>query len=254
MDFIKGNIAGYIGAIVVYPIDLVKSNMQLQISNSQKIYSNGYDCFKQIIRKQGLTKLYSGSFIQIIGVGPEKAIKLYTNQTLLEKNINPIIAGSVSGLCQVIVTNPIENIKIQYQINLDKKMNLFDAIKMIGGIKKLYRGSLVCAMRDIPFSAIYWPTYAIVKNNTLKLKLDPKLSYFLSGMIAGIPAAYLVTPFDVIKTRIQAKPQFYPNIKITAEKIWKEEGYKAFFKGGGWRVLKSSPQFGITLFVYEMLK
>ena len=73
-------------------------------------------------------------------------------------------------------------------------------------------------------------------------------------MIAAIPSAYLVTPFDVIKTRIQAQPNIYTNIKITANKIFFEEGLKAFFKGGGWRVAKSSPQFAITLFVYEILK
>ncbi len=96
MDFVKGNIAGYIGAIAVYPIDLIKSNMQLQT-----LKTDSYDYFGQIVRKQGFTKLYMGSFIQIISVGPEK-------------NVNPIIAGLISGL--------------------------FDSVKMIGGIKKLYRG------------------------------------------------------------------------------------------------------------------
>jgi len=250
MDFIKGNAAGYIGAIVVYPIDLIKSNMQLQVGS--KI--NGYDCIKQIVKQRGFRKLYAGSFIQIVGVGPEKAIKLYTNQTLLEKNVNPIIAGAVSGLAQVIITNPIENIKIQYQINLDKKLNLFESIKMIGGIGRLYRGALACALRDVPFSAIYWPVYGLVKNGLQDYLSNPALAYFLSGMVAGIPAAYLVTPFDVIKTRIQAKPQIYSSIGFTARKIWKEEGFQAFFKGGGWRVAKSSPQFGITLLVYEVIK
>ena len=251
MEFIKGNIAGYIGAITVYPIDLIKSNMQLQ-TNSQ---TNGFKCFKQIIKERGITKLYSGSLIQIIGVGPEKAIKLFVNQTLLEKNINPILAGACSGLSQVIVTNPIENIKIQYQTNLDKNLNLINSVKMIGGINKLYRGALVCAMRDIPFSAIYWPTYNLIKTTLIeKYNTNNKITYLLSGMIAAIPSAYLVTPFDVIKTRIQAQPSIYSNIKITAKKIWFEEGFKAFFKGGGWRVAKSSPQFAITLFVYEILK
>jgi len=103
MEFLKGNIAGYIGSIAVYPIDLIKSNMQLQTSNQ----INGLKCFKQIIKERGITKLYSGSLVQLIGVGPEKAIKLFVNQTLLDKKVNPILAGACSGLCQVIVTNPI---------------------------------------------------------------------------------------------------------------------------------------------------
>jgi len=37
-------------------------------------------------------------------------------------------------------------------------------------------------------------------------------------------------------------------------KIWREEGPKAFFKGGGARVLRSSPQFAFTLLAYETLR
>lgn len=33
----------------------------------------------------------------------------------------------------------------------------------------------------------------------------------------------------------------------------REEGFKAFFKGGPARVLRSSPQFGFTLVAYEYL-
>lgn len=33
----------------------------------------------------------------------------------------------------------------------------------------------------------------------------------------------------------------------------REEGFKAFFKGGPARILRSSPQFGFTLVAYEYL-
>jgi solute carrier family 25 aspartate/glutamate transporter 12/13 len=39
-----------------------------------------------------------------------------------------------------------------------------------------------------------------------------------------------------------------------ARKIWAEEGGKAFWKGAGARVLRSSPQFGVTLLTYEVLQ
>ena len=31
-------------------------------------------------------------------------------------------------------------------------------------------------------------------------------------------------------------------------------GIRAFFKGGGWRIARSSPQFGITLLTFEKFK
>lgn len=57
----------------------------------------------------------------------------------------------------------------------------------------------------------------------------------LAGAIAGIPAASLVTPADVIKTRLQVVARqgqtTYTGIPDAARKIMKEEGFRAFWKG-----------------------
>ena len=37
----------------------------------------------------------------------------------------------------------------------------------------------------------------------------------------------------------------------TIKQIYKQENWTAVWKGGGWRVIRSSPQFGITLLVFE---
>jgi hypothetical protein len=80
----------------------------------------------------------------------------------------------------------------------------------------------------------------------------------MSGALAGMPAAYLVTPADVIKTRLQVAARkgetTYSGIRDAFSKILREEGPKAFFKGGPARVFRSSPQFGVTLAVYELLQ
>ena len=73
---------------------------------------------------------------------------------------------------------------------------------------------------------------------------------------AALPAAYLVTPLDVIKTRIQTPgmAQNYKGMFDLVKTMYRNEGLRVFFKGGDMRVLKSCPQFGITLFFYELLK
>ena len=79
-----------------------------------------------------------------------------------------------------------------------------------------------------------------------------------AGAIAGMPAAYLTTPCDVIKTRLQVEARkgdtTYTSLRQCAATVYREEGFKAFFKGGPARILRSSPQFGFTLAGYEVLQ
>ena len=77
--FTLGAIAGATGATAVYPIDLVKTRMQNQRTGSyigELMYTNSIDCFKKVIRHEGPGGLYRGLGPQILGVAPEKAIKL----------------------------------------------------------------------------------------------------------------------------------------------------------------------------------
>ena len=61
--------------------------------------------------------------------------------------------------------------------------------------------------------------------------------------------AYLTTPFDCVKTRLQAERRagqtHYKGLIDALITIPKEEGFKALFKGGIARVIRSSPQFGV---------
>ena len=77
--FSLGSIAGATGATAVYPIDLVKTRMQNQRTGSyigELMYRNSFDCFKKVIRHEGPFGLYRGLIPQLMGVAPEKAIKL----------------------------------------------------------------------------------------------------------------------------------------------------------------------------------
>lgn len=73
-----------------------------------------------------------------------------------------------------------------------------------------------------------------------------------------MPAAYLTTPCDVIKTRLQVEARKgevkYTGLRHCAATVWRDEGFKAFFKGGPARIIRSSPQFGFTLAAYEVLQ
>lgn len=70
---------------------------------------------------------------------------------------------------------------------------------------------------------------------------------------SGIPAASLVTPADVIKTRLQvaarAGQTTYTGVMDCFRKILREEGFSALWKGAGGVFVNKYIQLGIFLFV-----
>ncbi|XP_043517073.1 calcium-binding mitochondrial carrier protein Aralar1 isoform X2 [Frieseomelitta varia] len=272
--FVLGSIGGAVGATAVYPIDLVKTRMQNQRTGSlvgELMYRNSFDCLQKVIRHEGFFGLYRGLVPQLMGVAPEKAIKLTVNDFVrdkfMDKNSNlplygEIIAGGCAGASQVIFTNPLEIVKIRLQVAGEiaggSKVRAWTVVKELG-LFGLYKGARACFLRDIPFSAIYFPMYAHTKTRLAdEGGYNTPLSLLVSGAIAGVPAAALVTPADVIKTRLQVVARrgqtTYSGLLDCAKKIYKEEGVRAFWKGATARVFRSSPQFGVTLFTYELLQ
>ncbi|CAH8853897.1 unnamed protein product [Trichobilharzia szidati] len=272
--FTLGSIAGAFGATAVYPIDLVKTRMQNQRTAStigELMYKNSWDCFRKVIRYEGFIGLYRGLGPQLLGVAPEKAIKLTVNDIVRDQFTKPngdisiyaeILAGGCAGGSQVIFTNPLEIVKIRLQVAGEiastKRISAFSVIKELGFFG-LYKGSRACFLRDIPFSGIYFTAY----NNLKKYFSDEDgcnspASLLLAATMSGAPAAFFTTPADVIKTRLQVVARTgqttYTGVIDAARKIWREEGGRAFWKGSLARVFRSSPQFGVTLLSYEMLQ
>ncbi|KAK1336891.1 hypothetical protein QTO34_002927 [Cnephaeus nilssonii] len=111
--FTLGSVAGAVGATAVYPIDLVKTRMQNQRGTGSVVgelmYKNSFDCFKKVLRYEGFFGLYRGLIPQLIGVAPEKAIKLTVNDFVRDKFTTrdgsiPLFAEILAGGCVRINT------------------------------------------------------------------------------------------------------------------------------------------------------
>uniref|UniRef100_A0A3P8R4Y5 EF-hand domain-containing protein n=1 Tax=Astatotilapia calliptera TaxID=8154 RepID=A0A3P8R4Y5_ASTCA len=263
--FALGSVAGAVGATAVYPIDLVKTRMQNQRSSGSLVgelmYKNSFDCFKKVVRYEGFFGLYRGQH-----TCREHVNDFVRGKTRQKDGTVPlaaeILAGGCAGGSQVIFTNPLEIVKIRLQvageITTGPRVSALSVIRDLGFFG-LYKGSKACFLRDIPFSAIYFPCYAHTKAYLTEEdgRIGPARMLF-AGALAGMPAASLVTPADVIKTRLQvaarAGQTTYSGLMDCFWKILREEGPRAFWKGAGARVFRSSPQFGVTLVTYELLQ
>ncbi|ESO93234.1 hypothetical protein LOTGIDRAFT_189855 [Lottia gigantea] len=302
---INGGIAGIVGVTCVFPIDLVKTRLQNQRPGpgGQLLYKNLLDCAKKTFSNEGFFGMYKGSGVNLLLITPEKAIKLVGNDFFrhllkTDKGTLPlgreILSGAGAGMCQIIVTTPMELLKIQLQdagrsavrvpvgnINNSSTARVEVPVGNINnsstaaaprlsatriaqellkqrGILGLYQGCGATALRDITFSAIYFPLFAHLNAMGKRREgSDQAVFYhsFLSGCIAGCTASLTVNPVDVVKTRLQTLHQAegeesYTGIIDCFTKVMKNEGPKAFFKGALCRILVIAPLFGIAQTVY----
>ncbi|XP_023675484.1 mitochondrial glutamate carrier 1 isoform X2 [Paramormyrops kingsleyae] len=245
------------------------------------------DCLIKTIRSEGYFGMYRGAAVNLTLVTPEKAIKLAANDFFrhhLSKDgqkltlLKEMLAGCGAGTCQVIVTTPMEMLKIQLQdagrLEAQRKLMPEAAGKSVGaksptamqltrdllrskGIAGLYKGLGATLLRDVPFSVIYFPLFANLNDLGKRGAEGPAPFYvsFISGCIAGSTAAVAVNPVDVIKTRLQSltrgsEEDTYSGVTDCIRKILQREGPTAFLKGAYCRALVIAPLFGIAQVVY----
>ncbi|XP_049806193.1 mitochondrial glutamate carrier 1-like isoform X2 [Schistocerca nitens] len=244
------------------------------------------DCFKKTYKAEGYFGMYRGSGVNILLITPEKAIKLTAND-FFRHHLSPgggkklplgreMLAGGLAGLCQIIITTPMELLKIQLQdagrlaahakeggIAVPKISATAITLELLRtkGIIGLYKGVGATMLRDVSFSVIYFPLFAHLN------ALGPRKSdgsgeavfwcSFLAGCASGSLAALAVNPFDVVKTRLQLLKKAegemgYSGVPDAIIKILKNEGPLAFFKGGACRMIVIAPLFGIAQMVYYL--
>lgn len=288
---INGGIAGIIGVSCVFPLDLVKTRLQNQQigPNGERMYNSMFDCFRKTYRAEGYFGMYRGSAVNILLITPEKAIKLAANDFfrfhLKTKDgklpvVREMMAGGMAGFCQIIITTPMELLKIQLQdagrvaaqakltaaaggvaapVQKVSATNIALGLLKSKGIAGLYKGTAATMLRDVSFSVVYFPLFA--RLNSLGPRKagnsEEAVFYwsFLSGMAAGSISALAVNPFDVVKTRLQLLKKgegemTYNSIPDAFKKTFQNEGIKAFFKGGACRMIVIAPLFGIAQMVY----
>ncbi|XP_054442669.1 mitochondrial glutamate carrier 2 isoform X2 [Pteronotus mesoamericanus] len=225
---INGGMAGLVGVTCVFPIDLAKTRLQNQQGTGP--YRGMTDCLVKTARAEGFLGMYRGAAVNLTLVTPEKAIKLAANDFLrqllmgdgTQRNLKmEMLAGCGAGMCQVVITCPMEMLKIQLQDagrlaagapgsapsppTRPSATHIARELLRTQGLAGLYKGLGATLLRDIPFSIIYFPLFANL-NGLGVSEPAGKASFahsFLSGCVAGCVAAITVTPLDVLKTRIQ---------------------------------------------------
>ncbi len=261
-----GAFSGVLGTCCIFPVDLVKTRLQLAAPGTATVRT----VVAQAVKSQGIRGLYTGMSPCVVGVMPEKALKLGVNDYLRdvfcgydrsqETVANQVVAGALTGIIQATATNPLEMVKIHQIQAAEQATTLGQAapgplatLRELG-LRGLYRGSSLTISRDIPYNVVFFTTYIGVKRGLTNY--DGHISrqaILISGVAAGMAAAFVSTPVDVVKTRIQASGSTYTAGTTAAmRRILAEEGTRAFFTGAVARMAVQGPLYGIALLTFEV--
>ncbi|KAG8831520.1 hypothetical protein FRC17_003045 [Serendipita sp. 399] len=270
-NFTAGAIAGVTEILIMYPLDVVKTRMQLD-TGKKSVGLVG--SFKNIIAEEGAGRLYRGLGPPLLLEAPKRAVKFAANdfwsktykelfnKREMDQNLS-ILTGCSAGATESFVVVPFELVKIKLQ---DKKSTYAGPMAVVKHIIKtdgflgLYAGMESTFWRHVwwnggYFGSIYQVRLMLPKAETPQATL---MNNFISGTVGGFIGTAINTPFDVVKSRIQgaSKPApgqvakynwTYPAL-IT---IAREEGVPALWKGFVPKVLRLAPGGGVLLLVVE---
>jgi len=272
--FVKGLLTGFIEAIICYPTEFVKTQLQLQ-SKSNPEYTGIMDCAKKTVKANGFMGLYRGAAPLVFGSSGKQAARWTGYQTVVnqfkdEKGNISIPARMFSGACggvseAILAVTPIETLKTRvtddvrrgtgnYTGSLDACMKILKS----EGPGGLYRGVVPTIAKQATNQAVRFPTqFYFLKFMVGDDKEKQKNPIFngLAGAGAGAVSVLATMPQDTVKTRMQGEEakKLYKSTMDCAMQILKNEG-PAFFYAGTWpRMIRVSLDVGITFCIFPLL-
>ena len=283
-QFVAGAIAGISELLVMYPLDVVKTRMQLQSANvpAHEKYKGLFDCVNRIIKKEGVRHLYKGITSPILMEAPKRATKfafndkfnsLYTQllgrDAANKKQMIAIASGASAGIVEAFVIVPFELVKVKMQDPFCKFESSFLVLKDIikhNGILGIYNGLEATIWRHALWNAGYFGIIFQIRK-LLPMSKTPQEKIgndLIAGTIGGTMGCVLNTPFDVVKSRIQSNGNV---IKLSTDevvrrynwalpsviKVYHEEGFRALYKGFIPKIARLGPGGGILLIVFNTI-
>jgi len=270
--FYSGCLAGIANVVVGHPLDTLKVRMQMYNLPLIK-------CSVSMAKNEGLRSFYQGMASPLYNVPLCYVIVLgsyeicrYLQGVDFHEQMTPyqgLIAGSWAGLFSCVITTPMELVKCKLQVEIlpegAKKTTAMEMTRKIynsEGIRGLFRGNLICILREVPGFGFYFASYEWLKAYMYKNNWSGHATPLIAGGLAGFISWVVSYPQDAIKTKLQCDvdaAKKYPThrwlrdggIINCAKDIWRYEGMHGFWRGFSACAMRSIVSEACTFFVYE---
>ncbi|XP_067860485.1 mitochondrial thiamine pyrophosphate carrier [Heptranchias perlo] len=179
------------------------------------------------------------------------------------------VAGSVSGLLTRVIINPLDVIKIRFQLQIEslslreptaKYHSILQATKTIfreEGLRAFWKGHVPAQLLSISYGAVQFESFEFltkfVHNAMLYDSRNPTM-HFVCGGLAACMATVTVQPLDTLRTRFvaQGEPKVYRNLWHAVVSMYRKEGPHAFYRGLTPTIIAVFPYAGFQFAFYNI--
>ncbi|XWS19006.1 hypothetical protein CRYUN_Cryun32bG0093500 [Craigia yunnanensis] len=277
-EFVAGGFGGIAGIISGYPLDTLR--IRQQSSNSGSALS----ILRGAVAKEGPAALYRGMGAPLASVTFQNAM-VFQIFAILSRAFDSSVSttdppsykgvalgGVGTGALQSVMLSPVELVKIRLQLQSTSyatsqsasvhrgPITVAKGILKTEGLRGLYRGYTITALRDAPAHGFYFWTYEYMREQLhpgcRKSGQESLRTMLIAGGLAGVASWVCCYPLDVVKTRLQAQsptsPQKYNGIIDCLHKSVKQEGYGVLWRGLGTAVARAFVVNGAIFSAYEI--
>ncbi|KAG6017653.1 hypothetical protein E4U54_005461 [Claviceps lovelessii] len=294
VESMAGLSAGVVATLVVHPLDIVKTRMQIYQSTGPS--SPAPPTTVTILRsltsnKQPvLLSLYRGLTPNLIGNATSWAsfffFKSRFEKLVAQHDQRPsaggyFVASALAGAATSALTNPLWVLKTR-MLSSDKGSagaypSMVAGARIIWqteGVGGFYRG-LIVSLLGVSHGAVQFAVYEPAKrmyfnkrrlglgdagsgpgNGSENLKMTNEATVVISS-VAKLVAGAVTYPYQVLRSRMQnyrADERFGRGVGGVVARIWREEGIVGFYRGLVPGVVRVMPATWVTFLVYENVK
>lgn len=274
-----GALSATCSTLMFQPFDLVKTRMQtksLTRGLAPPVYMAGangttttvgmFSMFNTVIQKERFTALWTGISPSLQRCVPSISVYFASVHFLkssigkVDGNISPLQALTVGATARSVAACtflPMTVVKTRFESGHFQYNSVLQALRYIGvteGTKGLFSGLSATLARDAPFSALYLLFYTQSKQAVIRMTGEeppPAMYNFPCGVVSGVMASVITQPFDVIKTRMQVKPQTYRTLRETLIVTIRQSGLKGLLTGFVPRATRRTLMASFTWAFYE---
>lgn len=282
MKYLLGGLSGMGASMVVQPLDLVKSRMQIAGAGGGKNeYRNSLHCLQTVMSQEGPLAIYKGLSAALLRQASYTTVRLGTYTKLNEEYRNRyggnpnllvnMLMGAIAGAIGAFVGTPAEVALVRMTAdgrlpaaerrNYKGVINALSRMASEEGIAALWRGCIPTIGRAMVVNMTQLASYSQFKtyfhNGPFKME-EGILLHFCASMLSGLLTTITSMPLDIAKTRIQnmksvgGKAEYRGTMDVLLRVI-RQEGVFALWKGFTPYFFRLGPHTVLTFILLEQL-